>query len=95
VAAVIVVIMDMLGMMGMVVVYVETPPERKHDELRFCLEPEGRVDDELPNIVKTSVHRQYATRVWVLWDRSGKDVGSKFGREVREGRHGEFRGSPP
>ena len=94
---VMVVIGGMAGIMGTtgMVVCVETPLEGEPDELRFALEPERGVDDELPDIVKTPVHRQYAARVWVLRDRGDEDVRCEFGREVREGRHGEFRVLPP
>jgi len=66
------VLVAMVGMMGMcVVICMEAPLERKFDKLRFALEPEGSVDDELSDIVKMSVHCQYTAWIWVLRDRSG------------------------
>jgi hypothetical protein len=87
-------VMAVVVMVRMMVACMETSSEREPDELGFALEPEGSVDDELSDIVKTPVHRQYAARVWVLRDRSGEDARREFGWEVGEGRHGGFRVSP-
>lgn len=94
VTVVVVVMGGRVGMAGMAVVCMEAL-ECEPDELRFSLEPERGVDDGLPDIVNTPIHPQYAARVWVLWDSSGEDNNCEFGREVREGRHGEIRVPPP
>ena len=81
----------MMGTMGMsMMIHMETPLECKFDKLRFALESEGSVDDELSDIVKISVHCQYIARIWVLQDRGGEDARCEFGREIREGGHGTF-----
>ena len=89
--AIVVAIVVIGGIVGIMVMYMEAPLERKPDKLGLALEPERSVDDELPDIVETSVHRQYTTRVRVLRNRSGENVHREFRRKVREGRHGEFR----
>ena len=77
----------MMGMLPTIVVRTGTSLEREPSKLRFTLEPERSVDDELSDVVKMLVDRQYVTRVWVLGDRSGEDIRREFCWEVREGRH--------
>lgn len=83
----VVVVTVMMSMVSMVVMLPKTSLEREPDELRFVFEPERGVDDELSDIVKTPVNRQYVDRVWVLRDRRVEDISRELGREVGEGRH--------
>ena len=89
--AVVVIMVVVMSVVPTVVVWTKTSLECEPDELGFALELERSVDDELPDIAKTLVNRQYAAWVWVLRDRSGEDARRELGREVGEGRHGENR----
>jgi len=51
------IVVDVASVVLAVVVWTKTPLERKTDELRLPLEPEGGVDDQLSDIVKTPVNR--------------------------------------